>query len=67
MLYTDGITEACSPEGEYYEVERLCERFAKKNNDDPQKIISAVIEDVKRFAGGLPAKDDQAILVFIVE
>ena len=67
MLYTDGITEACSPEGEYYEIERLCEQFAQKNDDDPQKIISAIIENVKNFTGGLPAQDDKAVLVLVVE
>jgi sigma-B regulation protein RsbU (phosphoserine phosphatase) len=67
MLYTDGITEAISPAGEYYEVERLCEQFAQKNEDDPQKIITAVIDNVKDFAGGLPAQDDQAVLVLVVE
>lgn len=67
MLYTDGITEACSPEGEYYEIERLCEQFAQKNDDDPQKIIAAIIENVKNFTGGLPAQDDKAVLVLVVE
>jgi sigma-B regulation protein RsbU (phosphoserine phosphatase) len=67
MLYTDGITEACSPEGEYYEIERLCEQFAIKNDDDPQKIITSVIEHVKDFTGGLPAQDDKAVLVLVVE
>jgi sigma-B regulation protein RsbU (phosphoserine phosphatase) len=67
MLYTDGITEACSPEGEYYEIERLCEQFAIKNDDNPQKIITSVIEHVKDFTGGLPAQDDKAVLVLVVE
>ncbi len=67
MLYTDGITEACSPEGEYYEIERLCEQFSQKNDDDPQKIIAAIIENVKNFTGGLPAQDDKAVLVLVVE
>jgi serine phosphatase RsbU (regulator of sigma subunit) len=47
--------------------ERLCEQFAQKNDDDPQKIITAVIENVKDFSGGLPAQDDQAVLVLMVE
>jgi sigma-B regulation protein RsbU (phosphoserine phosphatase) len=67
MLYTDGITEACNPEGEYYEIERLCEQFAINNDNDPQKIIASVIEHVEDFTGHLPAQDDKAVLVLVVE
>jgi sigma-B regulation protein RsbU (phosphoserine phosphatase) len=67
MLYTDGITERFSPEGECYEVERLCEQFAKDNGDDPQQMMTALIDDVNRFAGQLPPDDDQAVLIMVVE
>jgi sigma-B regulation protein RsbU (phosphoserine phosphatase) len=67
MLYTDGITERFNPAGECYEVERLCEQFARRNGNDPQKILNTVMEDVNRFADGLPAQDDQAVLVAVVE
>jgi sigma-B regulation protein RsbU (phosphoserine phosphatase) len=67
MLYTDGITERFGPEGECYEVERLCEQFAKESGDDPQKIMTALINDVNEFAGELPSDDDQAVLIMVVE
>jgi serine phosphatase RsbU (regulator of sigma subunit) len=67
MLYTDGITERFSPEGECYEVERLCEQFAKDSGDDPQQMITALIDDVNQFAGQLPPDDDQAALIMVVE
>ena len=67
MLYTDGITERFSPGGECYEVERLCDQFARDTADDPQKIISALMDNVNRFAGNLPPDDDQAVLVMVVE
>ena len=67
MLYTDGITERFNPAGECYEVKRLCEQFAKDSDNDPQKILDTVIEDVNRFADGLPADDDQAVLIAVVE
>ncbi len=66
MLYTDGLTERFSPAGKCYEVERLSEQFAKGSSDDPQKVITTVIDDVNRFAGGLPPEDDQAILIMMV-
>ena len=67
MLYTDGITERFNPASQCYEVERLCEQFAKYSNKNPQEIINSVIEDVNRFADGLPAQDDQAVLIAVVE
>jgi sigma-B regulation protein RsbU (phosphoserine phosphatase) len=67
MLYTDGITERFSPDGECYEVERLCEQFSRDSGDDPRKIISSLMDDVNRFAGGLPPNDDQAVLIMVVE
>ena len=67
MLYTDGLTERFNPAGECYEVERLSEQFAKGSGDDPQKVITSVIDDVNRFADGLPSEDDQALLIMMVE
>jgi sigma-B regulation protein RsbU (phosphoserine phosphatase) len=67
MLYTDGITERFNPTGECYEVERLCEQFGKDSDNDPQKILNTVMEDVNRFADELPADDDQAVLIAVVE
>ena len=67
MLYTDGITERFSLGGECYEVERLCEQFAKDTGNDPHKIITALMDDVNQFAGNLPPDDDQAVLIMVVE
>ena len=67
MFYTDGITERFNPQRSCYEVERLCEQFAKDYNNDLSKIINKIMEDVDRFADGLPADDDQAILLLMVD
>jgi sigma-B regulation protein RsbU (phosphoserine phosphatase) len=67
LLYTDGITERFNPQGECYEVKRLCEKFAEECDHDVRKRIKMIMEDVNRFADGLPADDDQAILVLTVE
>ncbi len=67
LLYTDGITERFNPQGECYEVERLCEKFAEERDHDVRKRIKMIMEDVNRFADGLPADDDQALLVLMVE
>ena len=67
MLYTDGITERFNPQGQCYEVERLCQKFAEDCDHDVSKSMTMIMEDVNRFADGLPAQDDQAILVFMVQ
>jgi sigma-B regulation protein RsbU (phosphoserine phosphatase) len=67
MFYTDGITERFNPASECYEVELLCRQFAKDSDNDPHKILNTVMEDVNRFADGLPAQDDQAVLIAVVE
>jgi sigma-B regulation protein RsbU (phosphoserine phosphatase) len=67
MLYTDGITERFNPQKSCYEVERLCKQFAEDHGNNLPKILEKIMEDVDRFADGLPADDDQAILLLMVE
>jgi sigma-B regulation protein RsbU (phosphoserine phosphatase) len=67
LLYTDGITERFNLQGQCYEVERLCQKFAEDCDHDARKCTTMIMEDVNRFADGLPAEDDQALLVFMVE
>lgn len=67
LLYTDGITERFNPQGQCYEVERLCQKFAEDCDHDVRKSMTMIVEDVNRFADGLPADDDQTLLALIVE
>ena len=67
LLYTDGISERFNPQGECYGVERLCQKFAKACDHDVQNRITMIMEDVNQFADGLPADDDQALLVLTVD
>ena len=67
LFYTDGITERFNLQGECYEVERLGEIFAKVCDKDADKTVTKIMEDVNRFAGGLPAQDDQALLICQVD
>jgi sigma-B regulation protein RsbU (phosphoserine phosphatase) len=67
VLYTDGITERFNRSKECYDLPRLLRQVAMDNQNDPQATIDTVMADVNRFAEGLPADDDQAMLVIIVE
>jgi phosphoserine phosphatase RsbU/P len=66
LLYTDGVTEAQSPTGEFYGMARLCQSFANHRNAAPEGIMSAVLQDVRAFCGPSPLSDDVAVVVLEV-
>jgi sigma-B regulation protein RsbU (phosphoserine phosphatase) len=67
LFYTDGLTELFNPEGEMYGLERLCRQLSKDHGGNPKEILDAIVDDAERFAKGLPADDDQALLLCVVE
>jgi sigma-B regulation protein RsbU (phosphoserine phosphatase) len=67
LVYTDGLTERFNADGESYGEERLLQPLATEGTTAPQDVIEAIMADVKNFAGGHPADDDQALLLGIVE
>lgn len=67
LFYTDGLTERFNPEGEMYGLGRLRRQLSKDSGDDPKEMLEAIMDNADRFAAGLPADDDQALLLCIVE
>jgi len=67
LLYTDGITERFNTDGEQYGEKRLLRHIEAPGAMQPQEILEAVMNDLEGFAGGLPADDDQALFIGIVE
>ena len=67
LMYTDGITERFSSDGETYAEERLLHQLACDGNPRPRELLAAIMKDVNDFAGERPADDDQALLLAIVE
>lgn len=62
-LYSDGITECESPDGEEYGQERL-EDFLRTRREQPlSEIVDAIDADVRRFGAGLPQGDDQTVVL----
>ena len=62
-LYSDGITECESPDGEEYGQARL-EDFLRSRRDRPlSEIVDAIDADVRRFGAGLPQGDDQTVVL----
>jgi sigma-B regulation protein RsbU (phosphoserine phosphatase) len=67
LMYTDGITERFSIDGETYQEERLLRQLESGGNLEPQELLTAIMKDVDNFANGRPADDDQALLLGIVQ
>jgi serine phosphatase RsbU (regulator of sigma subunit) len=65
VLYTDGITEAESPQGEFYEIDKLCEVVRTHWSLSAAAIQQAVVADVQRHIGEQNKKlDDITLVVF---
>ncbi|MEO1584890.1 MAG: PP2C family protein-serine/threonine phosphatase [Planctomycetota bacterium] len=62
VLYTDGITEAFSPEGELFGTERLDAAIASASSD-PDDMKRAILDAVDRHADGRPRDDDQTLVI----
>jgi sigma-B regulation protein RsbU (phosphoserine phosphatase) len=63
LLYSDGVTEARSPEGEEYGEERL-EAFLRQHRDKaPGDLVNGLIEEVQRFTNAERLADDVTVVV----
>jgi len=63
VLYTDGITDANSPAGEFFGVERLRETVSAAGRLSVQGLCDLIFEHVDRFQSGAAQYDDMAVLV----
>jgi serine phosphatase RsbU (regulator of sigma subunit) len=62
LLFTDGVTEAQNAEGALYSAERLAALLETAPAADAERVIAAVIADVRRFVGGAEQADDITLL-----
>jgi sigma-B regulation protein RsbU (phosphoserine phosphatase) len=62
LFYTDGITEARSPEGDEYGEDRLAETAQAVRTASAEKIKEAVLADVNAFTNGR-FEDDATLIV----
>ncbi len=64
ILYTDGVTEAMSKDGELYGDDRFLNLIESKClQSDPKKIIKLILDDVGKFSSGAERADDITLLV----
>lgn len=61
FLFTDGLSETVGADGEYG-VQRVAELLGRMSPDCAAGVISACLEDLRRFAGSNPGMDDVTLL-----
>ena len=62
-MFTDGVSEAMNAQGELYGLERL-EQLLAAEVSDVGSLGRQLLDDVKRFVGGRPQRDDICIASF---
>jgi phosphoserine phosphatase RsbU/P len=62
-IYSDGVTEAVSPEDEEFEIDHLARSIHSRRSEPAAEIIARVNEDILRFTRGAPAADDVTLIV----
>ena len=63
ILYTDGITEAESPDGALYGLDRLCESATRHRSGRADEIKKGVIDDLMAHIGTQKIHDDITLVV----
>jgi PAS domain S-box-containing protein len=63
LLYTDGITEAQNPKGEFFGTERLARLLATQSPNAPQEIINKIVTELRSFCEGASFDDDVSMVV----
>ncbi|HQR32270.1 MAG TPA: SpoIIE family protein phosphatase [Blastocatellia bacterium] len=63
FLYTDGVTEAMTEQGEEFSEERLAQALARAEQCSLQETTRLVSDAVREFADGAPQSDDLTMLI----
>lgn len=62
-LYSDGVTEALSPEGEEFGQDRLAQLLVLHRQERAERIVQAVIEALAVWSAAAPPEDDVTLVV----
>lgn len=66
FLYTDGIIEAESKQGEFFGIKRLCKILITNRHLAPQDLIKVVVKNLQDFCESETFKDDVTMVVLRV-
>ena len=65
VLYTDGVVESRSIQGEEYGYDRLLESVSKHRHEDAPELHRSLMHDLDGFLGGVRQYDDDLTLVVL--
>ncbi len=65
VYYTDGVTEAENPLGDYFGERRLGEAVARAAGLTADEILSEIMTSLAQFCSGVPPFDDQTVVVVL--
>lgn len=65
-MYTDGVTEAMSLEGEHFGESRLADLLQDASDKSPRDIVATVQDSVRRWRGEADTSDDVTLVVLRV-
>jgi len=66
LLFTDGITEAATPDGEEYGEDRLIAAIRSNGTHTPAQLNAHLLKEAKRFCNS-PMADDATLIVVAVQ
>ncbi len=58
LIYTDGVVESRNASDEEFGVERLTALCAAHSREDPDELITTVLDEVRKWSAGLEPLDD---------
>ena len=67
LLYTDGLTEAPSPDGEEFGIDRVADLVASCRDRKPAEIRDVLLRELRAFAGAHQHDDLTAIIIRVLE
>jgi serine phosphatase RsbU (regulator of sigma subunit) len=62
-IYSDGITEACTPQDEEFNLERLAEVVRKHRTGSADQIADAILAAVREWTAGCAPADDMTVVI----
>ena len=63
LLYTDGLSEAFSPDGDLFEEERIIEVLNARGSESAEKILGGIEAELDAFVGDEEQSDDLTMLL----
>ncbi|QEN03953.1 HAMP domain-containing protein [Thiospirochaeta perfilievii] len=67
FMYTDGFPEARNHDGDEYSTNRMLREIRLHCNQNANKILDSVVEDMQKFTARASQHDDQTILIIKID